>query len=237
MSSWKTNTGRKRKSGPRSSLTSQPLANSRLSETPCLKAVRQRMNDKVIRYPPLASAHTWTGTHTQIHSHMHASHILATHHILLHAQSRCIVDLCTVLKNTRVKAVSLRRCSNSHSHSGLGRTGCSPASSPRVYFHSAGRTGSLCICPLPSLPVLSPPLPNSLNLVLTVRVRTLFDSVPVTPPLWNPREKTNSDTRPALSERLPAVDPIPPTLTLSWLQFTLENDRLLSLVDSSLALL
>lgn len=63
---------------------------------------------------------------------------------------------------------------------------------------------------------------------------TLFYSVPITHPLWNPREKTNSDTQPALSELFPALDSIPPTLTLSWLQFTQENDRLLSLWTQAL---
>lgn len=76
--------------------------------------------------------------------------------------------------------------------------------------------------------------PSPLALVLSMKVPSY--SVPITHPLWNPREKTNSDTLPAVSELLPVLDPSPPTLTLIWLHFTLENDRLLSLVDSSPAL-
>jgi hypothetical protein len=188
------------------------------------------MNDKVIRYCPWP-LHTQVWAHIPIFIvtcvyHTSTQHITYVH-THAHAQSRCAEELCTVLEH-RVKAVSLCSCSNSHFQSGLGRKGCCPASSP--VSTSTLQEGLAVSASAPR-----PPHQSLLNLVLTTRLHS--DSVPITHPSWNPREKTNSDTQPALSELFPASDPIPPTLTLSWLHFTLENDRLLSLVDSSPALL
>lgn len=181
------------------------------------------MNKKVIRYQPL---HTQVQAHIPIYTVTSTQHMAYVHtHIHAHAQSGCTEDLRTVLEH-RVKAVSL-------------------TSTLALGGRALVQSVALCLLPFcrkdwQSLRLLpAHPASPLLNLVLTTRGYTWYtpDSVPITHPLWNPREKTNSDTQPALSELFPASDPIPPTLRLSWLQFALENDRLLSLVDSSPALL